>query len=62
MIDFNRVSSKLSNRCNFISIMLCIELFRHNAIIPHTVSLVTNLVVHLVRRVTVVASQSLLMW
>ena len=41
--------------------VLYIELFRHKAIISHTVSLGTNLDVHLVRRVTVVASQSLLM-
>ena len=50
--------------CTFIPIILCTKLFRHNVIIPQY-SLVTNLVVHLVRTVTVVASQStrpLLMW
>ena len=37
--------------CAFIPTMLCIELFRHNAIIPQY-SLGTNLAVRLVWRVT----------
>ena len=47
-------------RSDFIPIMLCLECLGISYLTQFP--LVTNLVVHLVRRVTEVASQSLLMW
>ena len=49
LLEFPQIYPKLT--CAFIPIMLCIELFRHNAIIPQY-SLGTNLAVHFVWRVT----------